>query len=66
MKSTLSLCLFLFSLIIYGDKSYALTDYQIKKICKNERKQLTCIKNLKKKRYNLKKGKLIEPTVIPY
>ena len=66
MKSTLILCLFLFSLIIYGDKSYALTDYQIKKICKNERKQLTCIKNFKKKRYNLKKGKLIEIPVIPY
>ncbi len=47
-------------------KLYALTDYKIKKICKKEKRELTCIKNLKEKRSNLQKGNLIEIPVIPY
>ena len=66
MKLVLYLSLFLFSLIIYEDKSYSLTNYQIKKICKNEKRQLTCIKNLRKKRFDLNNGKLIEVPVLPY
>ena len=50
----------------FGDKSFSITDYQIKKICKKERKKLTCIKNLQEKRYYLQKGNLIEIPVIPY
>jgi len=39
---------------------------QIKKICKNEKRKLTCLKNLKEKRSNLQKGNYIEIPVIPY
>ena len=66
MKLLLHLSSFLITLFIFGDKSFSLTDYQIKKICKNEKKELTCIKNLKEKRSNLQKGDLIEIPVIPF
>ncbi len=48
------------------DKSFSLTDYQIKKICKKPRREITCIKNLKEKRSNLQKGNFIEIPVLPY
>tara|TARA_B100001989_G_C24089984_1_gene246627 strand:- start:253 stop:459 length:207 start_codon:yes stop_codon:yes gene_type:complete len=66
MKLALNLSLFLFLLFTFGDESFSLTDYQIKKICKREKKESTCIQNLKKKRSNLQKGHLIEIPVIPY
>ena len=66
MKIALRLSLFLLVLFTIDDKSFSLTDYQIKKICKNERKESTCIKTLKKKRFNLKEGNTIEIPVIPY
>ena len=66
MKLPLNLFLFLLALFIFGDKSFSLTDYQIKKICKKEKRDSTCIKNLKDKRSNLQKGYLIEIPVIPY
>ena len=66
MKIALNLSLFLFVLVIFGDKSFSLTDYQIKKFCKNEKKVSTCIRNLRKKRFDLNNGKLIEIPVIPY
>ncbi len=66
MKLSFKLSLFLFVLVIFGDKSFSLTDYQIRKICKNEKKKSLCIKNFQEKRYNLKKGNLIEIPVIPY
>ena len=66
MKLALNLSLFLFVLVIFGDKSFSLTDYQIKKFCKNEKKESTCIRNLRKKRFDLNNGKLIEIPVIPY
>ena len=66
MKLALNLSLFLFVLVIFGDKSFSLTDYQIKKFCKNEKKESTCIKNLRRKRFDLNNGKLIEIPVIPY
>ncbi len=66
MKLALNLCLFLFFLVISGDKSFSLTDYQIKRLCKNEKRELTCIKNLRKKRLDLNNGKLIEIPVMPY
>ena len=49
-----------------GEKSFSITDFQIKKICKKEKRQLTCKKNLQEKRYNLQKGNHIEIPVIPY
>ena len=66
MKLILNLCLFLFSLVISGDKTLSLTDYQIKRFCQKEKRVSTCIKNLKEKRNDLKNGKLIEIPVIPY
>ena len=66
MKLVFNFCLLFFSLIIYGDKSFSLTDFQIKKICKKEKRQSLCIKDLKEKKFDLEKGKLIEIPVIPY
>ena len=66
MKLILNLSLFLLALLTFGDSSLSLTDYQIKKICRKEKKELTCIKNLQEKRSNLQKGNLIEIPVIPY
>ena len=66
MKLALNLCLTLFALSIFGEKSFSLTDYQIKKICKNEKRKSTCIKILKEKRSNLQKGNYIEIPVLPY
>ena len=66
MKSALNFSIFLFALFVFGDKSFSLSDYQIKRICKKERKELSCIKNLQEKRSNLQKGNLIEIPIIPY
>ena len=66
MKLFLKLSLFLFVLIIFEDNSFSLTDYQIKKICKNERRESTCIRNLLIKRSNLQKGNSIKIPVRPY
>ena len=66
MKLALNISLLLFSFLLLGEKSLALTDYQIKKICKNEKRESTCINNLRDKKSNLKKGNLIEIPVIPY
>jgi len=66
MKLILNFFLFIFALLMLGQKSFSLTDYKIKKICKKEKRESICIKNLKEKRSNLKKGNLIEIPVIPY
>ena len=66
MKLALNLFLFLFALFTISDKTLSLTDYQIKKICKNERRELTCIKELQEKKNNLEKGNFIEIPIIPY
>jgi len=62
----LNLCLFLFALFTFSDESFALTDYQIKKICRKEERELTCIRNLQEKRSNLHKGNKIEIPIIPF
>ena len=66
MKLALNLSFLLFVLFILGDKSFSLSDYQIKKICRNERRKSTCIKTLQEKKSNLQKGKKIEIPVIPF
>ena len=66
MRLALYLFLFLFAFVIFGEKSLSLTDFQIKKICKKERRELACIKILKEKRLNLQQGKSIKIPVIPY
>ena len=66
MKLAFNFCLLFFSLIMFGDISFSLTDFQIKRICKKEKRQSLCIKDLKEKKFDLEKGKLIEIPVIPY
>ena len=66
MKLAINISLFLFVIFTFGDKSFSITDYQIKKICKKEKKTSTCIKYLREKRNNLEKGNLIRIPVIPY
>ena len=66
MKIALKLFLTISLLFIFGDKSFSLTDNQIKKICINKKRKSTCIKILEEKRSNLQKGDLIEIPVIPY
>ena len=66
MKLALNLFLFLFAFFSFGDKSFSLTNYQINKICKEEKRGANCIKNLLEKRSDLKKGNLIVIPVIPY
>ena len=66
MKLFLKLSLFLCVLIIFEGNSLSLTDYQIKKICKNKSRESNCIKNLLEKRSKLQKGIFIEIPVRPY
>ena len=66
MKLVLNLSFFLFSYFLFSDESFSLSDYKIKRICRNEKNQSTCIKNLQNKKSNLQKGNLIEIPVIPY
>ena len=51
---------------MFEDNSLSLTDYQIKKICKNKARSSICIKNLLEKRSKLQKGNFIEIPVRPY
>ena len=66
MKLALKFTLFLFALFTFNSETFSLTDYQIKKICKKEKRESTCIKNMREKRSNLQKGNLIEIPVIPF
>ena len=66
MKIALNLSLFLFVLVIFGDKSFSLTDYQIKKFCKNEKRESICIKKFQEKKTKMQEGYLIEIPVIPF
>jgi len=66
MKSALNLFLFLSVLFIFSDRAFSLTNNQIKKICKKEKKVSNCIKKLQEKKFDLQEGKKIEIPVIPY
>ena len=66
MKLALNFSLFLISLVMMAGESFSLTDYQIKKMCKKEKMESNCIRNLKEKRSIMQKGNLIEIPVIPY
>ena len=66
MKLSLNLFLFLLASFAFGDESLSLTDYQIKKYCKKEKRESFCIKNMQEKRFNLQKGDLIEIPVKSY
>ena len=66
MKLVVSFFLFLLACFSFSNKSLSLTDYQIKRFCGKEKRVSSCIKNLKEKRSDLQKGKLIEIPVTPY
>ena len=66
MKLALNLSLSLLVLFAIDEKSFSLTNYQINKICKKEKRSSSCIKNLQEKRNNLQKGNLIKIPVVPY
>ena len=66
MKLGLNLSLFLLAFFSLINKTFSLTDYQIKRFCEKKKRVSLCIKNLKEKRSELQKGNLIEIPVTPY
>ena len=66
MKTILYLFSFLFIFFSFSNESFSLNDYQIKKICKKEKRASTCIKKLQEKKSHLQKGNRIEIPVVPY
>ena len=66
MKLVLNFFMFLLAFFSFSNKSLSLTDYQIKRFCSKEKRVSLCIKNLREKRFDLQKGKLIEIPVTPY
>ena len=66
MKMLLSFSAFLLAFFSFSNESFSLSDYQIKKFCSKGKRVSLCIKNLKEKRSDLQKGKLIEIPVTPY
>ena len=66
MKLVFNFSFFLLAIFTFSNETFSLSDYQIKKLCKKEKKISSCIKNLKEKRSDLQKGKLIEIPVKPY
>ena len=66
MKLVLNFFIFLFTFFSFSNESFSLTDFQIERFCKKEKRISLCIKNLKEKRSDLQEGKLIEIPVKPY
>ena len=66
----MKLFLKLFSIIllssVFALENYSITNYQILKLCRNHRREKTCIKRLKFNRDLIYKGKPIEIPVYPY
>ena len=66
MKLGLNFSMFLLAFFLFGNESFSLTDFQIKRFCKKEKRVSLCIKKLQEKRSDLQEGKLIEIPVTPY
>ena len=66
MKMVLNFSIFLLAFFSFSNESFSLSDYQIKKYCKKDKRVFSCIKDLQEKRSNLQKGKLIEIPVLKY
>ena len=66
MKLVLNFSIFLLAFFSFSNKSSSLTDYKIKRFCAKKKRVSLCIKNLKEKRSDLQKGKLIEIPIKPY
>tara|TARA_S200000501_G_C20475655_1_gene591528 strand:+ start:417 stop:623 length:207 start_codon:yes stop_codon:yes gene_type:complete len=65
MKFFFNSLLYLLVLFSFENSANSFSGNEIKEICKNEQRRLTCIKNLKFKKLNLLEGKRIEIPVIP-
>ena len=50
MKLVFNFSIFLLAFFSFSNESFSLTDYKIKRFCKNEKRVSLCIKNLKEKR----------------
>ena len=66
MKLVLNFSMFLLAFFSLSNESFSLTDFQIKRFCKKEKRAFLCIKKLQEKRSDLQEGKLIEIPVEPY
>ncbi len=66
MKLVLNFSMFLLTFFSFSNESFSLTDFQIKRFCKKEKRVSLCVKNLTEKRADLKEGKLIEIPVKTY
>ena len=66
MKLVLNFSIFLLAFFSFSNESFSLTDFQIKRFCKKEKRVSLCIKKLKEKRSVLQEGKFIEIPVKPY
>ena len=66
MKLVLNFYMVLLAFFSYSNESFALTDFQIKRFCKKQKRISLCIKKLQEKRTDLQEGKLIEIPVKPY
>ena len=66
MKLVLNFSMFLLAFFSFSSESFSLTDFQIKRFCKKEKRVSLCIKKLKEKRSVLQEGKFIEIPVKPY
>ena len=66
MKFVLHFSMFLLAFFSFSNESFSLTDFQIKRFCKKEKRVSICIKELQEKKSDLKEGKLIEIPVTPY
>ena len=66
MKLVFNFSMFLLAFFSFCNETFSLTDFQIKKFCKKEKKVSLCIKKLQEKRSDLQEGKLIEIPVKTY
>ena len=66
MKLVLNFSVFLLAFFSFSNESFSLTDFQIKRFCKKEKRVSVCIKELQEKRSDLQEGKLIEIPVKTY
>ena len=66
MKLVLNFSMLLLAFFSFSNESFSLTDFQIKRFCKKEKRVSLCIKKLKEKRSVLQEGKFIEIPVKPY
>ena len=66
MKLVLNFSIFLLAFFLFSNESFSLTDFQINRFCKKEKRVSFCIKKLQEKRSDLQEGKVIEIPVTPY